>query len=104
MNCRHWITFFMARFFGVLLFCIPLQTRAVDSDSDGLPDWWEMQYFSNVTSGIATDFSDGDSFNNLEEYIAGTDPTNATSAFEVSMESVPAGTVLQWEGGDGTGL
>ena len=51
-----------------------------DSDNDGLPDWWEMEYFGNLTtagfdaSGSYTDF-DKDGLNDFYEYLAGTDPT-----------------------------
>ena len=89
LKCCAW-------FCGVFLFLVTLPVEALDVDSDGLPDRWELQYFSNPTNAVASEFSDGDSFNNLEEYIAGTDPTNATSVFEVSMGSVQEGTVLQW--------
>ena len=45
-----------------------------DSDSDGLPDDWEMNYFGNLDYGPEDD-PDGDSLSNLGEYQAGTDPT-----------------------------
>lgn len=49
-----------------------------DSDGDGLPDWWEMQYFGGLQYG-ANDDPDGDGYTNLEEFNAGTDPTDATN-------------------------
>lgn len=45
-----------------------------DTDGDGLPDWWEIQYFGDLSQDGEGDF-DGDGYTNLEEYDAGTDPT-----------------------------
>ncbi len=45
-----------------------------DIDSDGLPDWWEIQYFGDLSQDGEGDF-DGDGYTNLEEYGAGMDPT-----------------------------
>ncbi|WP_170157263.1 right-handed parallel beta-helix repeat-containing protein [Roseimicrobium gellanilyticum] len=42
-----------------------------DSDSDGLPDWWELFHFSNLGSG-ALDDPDSDGRSNGEEYEDGT--------------------------------
>ncbi len=51
-----------------------------DEDGDGLPNYWENQY------AVADAYADGDSdgFNNLAEFIAGTDPTNQFSFFTVT--------------------
>lgn len=46
-----------------------------DIDDDGLPDWWEIQYFGDLSQDACGDF-DGDTFTNLEECEAGTDPTD----------------------------
>ncbi|MEE9224446.1 MAG: hypothetical protein V3U51_06845 [Thermoplasmata archaeon] len=48
-----------------------------DIDSDGLPDSWEIQYFGDLSQDGEGDF-DSDGFTNLEEYEAGTDPTDPT--------------------------
>lgn len=47
----------------------------VDSDGDGLPDWWETLYFGSATSAGPLDDPDGDRLTNLQEFLAGTDPT-----------------------------
>jgi alpha-galactosidase len=53
-----------------------------DSDGDGIPDWWMLQYFGHAT-GLASDKSraqddaDGDGLTNLQEYQIGTNPKNA---------------------------
>lgn len=45
-----------------------------DSDADGLPDDWEMQYFSDLDE-VATDDPDTDGLDNAAELDASTDPT-----------------------------
>jgi hypothetical protein len=55
-----------------------LQIAFADTDGDGLPDSWEMQYFGNLAQG-PNDDPDGDGFTNLQEYQAGTNPTDGNS-------------------------
>ncbi len=50
-------------------------TLLEDSDSDGLPDWWEMSFFTNL-SQTATNDADGDTLSNLAEYGYETDPAS----------------------------
>ncbi|GAA5130146.1 hypothetical protein JIN84_04275 [Luteolibacter yonseiensis] len=50
-----------------------------DTDGDGLPDGWEISIFGDL-SKTATDDTDGDTFNNLAEYNAG---SNANDSFSV---------------------
>ena len=50
-----------------------------DSDSDSLPDWWEIRWFGSTTNTTGGADYDGDLYTNLEEYEAGTDPTNILS-------------------------
>ncbi len=70
--------------FGVLalLLVVVLASRNIvadeDSDQDGLPDWWELEYFGDLSYG-ADDDPDLDYFTNLKEYEAGTDPTDEIS-------------------------
>jgi hypothetical protein len=49
-----------------------------DSNGNGIPDWWEMEYFGNLNQTAEGDF-DGDGVDNLDEYLEGTNPTNAAS-------------------------
>ncbi|RLA59008.1 MAG: hypothetical protein DRR04_09625, partial [Gammaproteobacteria bacterium] len=52
----------------------------LDGDDDGMPDAWEIQYFGS-TNELPSANWDSDQFVNLDEYIAGTDPTNPASFF-----------------------
>ena len=45
-----------------------------DVDGNGIPDWWELQYFSHIGNNPNAD-PDGDGLSNLQEYQNGTDPT-----------------------------
>jgi len=49
-------------------------TSPEDSDGDGMPDAWEVQYFGSLTQDAFSDF-DGDGISDLDEYLNGTDPT-----------------------------
>ncbi len=47
-----------------------------DSDADGVPDWYEIEYFGSLSQGAASD-SDGDGISLLNEYSGGTHPLYA---------------------------
>lgn len=55
-----------------------------DYDGDGLADAWEWNNFATLTNAAGGD-ADADGFNNLGEFVAGTQPTNATSLFRVTQ-------------------
>jgi len=50
-----------------------------DSDSDGLPDSWETQYFGSPAACDPNADADSDGLTNREEYQRGTNPTDADS-------------------------
>ena len=50
-----------------------------DSDGDGLPDWWEALYALAGNPDVDTD---GDGLSNRKEYVAGTNPQDASSSLE----------------------
>lgn len=68
----------------------------IDSDQDGLPDWWEDQYFAGQADPNVD--PDGDGMNNLGEYKAGTDPLDDQSLFAfISIDPQAAGGVrIEW--------
>jgi hypothetical protein len=55
-----------------------LATLFIDVNANGIPDSWEFAYFHKLVS--ATGDEDGDGVSNLQEYLDGTNPTNALSA------------------------
>ena len=59
------------------------QLSADDTDGDGLPDSWELQYFGKLSQD-SNDDPDGDGFSNKQEYAAGTDPTNGASYLHIT--------------------
>ncbi|MGI8602594.1 MAG: carboxypeptidase regulatory-like domain-containing protein [Verrucomicrobiales bacterium] len=54
-----------------------------DSDSDGLSDEFEQQYFGSPIAGDSAGDSDGDGATNPEEFLAGTDPIDSASVFRI---------------------
>ncbi|HWN94395.1 MAG TPA: lamin tail domain-containing protein, partial [Methylomirabilota bacterium] len=57
---------------------------AADTDGDGIPNSWEMQY--GLDPGNAADAnqdSDGDGMTNLQEYLAGTSPIDSNSQLKI---------------------
>ncbi|MBN1521254.1 MAG: zinc ribbon domain-containing protein [Candidatus Aureabacteria bacterium] len=58
-------------------YCGAIQ-KHTDSDKDGMPDYWEIRYsFDPEDETDAAEDADGDKYVNLEEYRAGSDPTNS---------------------------
>jgi hypothetical protein len=64
-----------------------------DSDADGLLDWWELKYFSNLSQTAEGDF-DSDGVSNGAEYVSGTSPIDETST-TYSISGTVAYTGLQ---------
>ena len=71
-----------------------------DSNANGLPDAWEAAY------GLSSPFwdADGDGMSNLEEYLAGTNPTNAASSLRITgvMRQGNGHITLSWSSVGGT--
>ena len=83
-----------------------IQVRKIadlDSDSDGIPDWWMLAYFNHPTgqvgdNSMAGQDADGDDMNTLQEYQAGTDPTDPDSVFEITrIDAVGTDLQLNWK-------
>ncbi len=65
------------------------KTGDVFSDTDGLPDWWRLAYFDHAVgedgdNSRAGEDADGDGRSNLQEYLSGTDPRDASSVFAIT--------------------
>lgn len=57
---------------------------SADSNQDGLPDGWSWRYgFNPSAPGWSAQDPDRDGMNNVQEYLADTDPTNALSRFQI---------------------
>lgn len=70
-----------------------------DGDSDGIPDWWELQYFGSTNVNLTLD-QDSDGVSNADEYVADTNPTNSASYLRFTeVLVVPAGLKMDWLGG-----
>lgn len=70
-------------------------TVLADTDADGLPDDWESGF--DLDAGNVADAAldpDGDGVANLDEYRAGTNPTNASSYLKVELRGVLSGTAV----------
>lgn len=65
-----------------------------DTDGDGIPDWWELQYFAGATNAQTGVDLDTDGVNNWNEYVAGTNPTNGNDYFEVVQTANSTGITL----------
>jgi alpha-amylase len=75
------------------------KTADLYSDTDGIPDWWRLAYFDHAT-GLAADKSrasddaDGDGRTNYQEYLAGTNPIDPTSNFQITNIRIQYSTVV----------
>lgn len=61
---------------------------AVDLDHDGLPDFWENYYFSNLDQTADGD-PDGDAQSNQDEFLHGTDPTQYDISGDADADGLP---------------
>ncbi len=73
-------------------------TWGEDDNADGLPDSWQAKYFGSAASAwpIAGADSDGDGNSNRDEFLAGTNPADGSSALRTSLENTQLGTLLAW--------
>jgi hypothetical protein len=65
-------------------------------DADGLPDWWENFYFGSYTNCTPGGHGDTDGYDNESEYIAGTNPNDASSFFTVSSGMGSSQMLIYW--------
>jgi hypothetical protein len=75
----------------------------LDTDDDGLPDWWESLYFGSPTAAEPADDDDADGWTNLEEYAAGTNPLQAPRTYYVDTRGDDSwdGLAPVWDGTHG---
>ncbi len=65
-----------------------------DTDGDGMPDAWELAHGLNPLFNDASLDADGDGVSNLDEFLAGTDPTNPSSLLR--LQWVPERSALRF--------
>ncbi|HEX4122203.1 MAG TPA: hypothetical protein VH619_16420 [Verrucomicrobiae bacterium] len=79
---------------------ITVGNRTGSSWNDGIPDTWRLLNFGSVSNMLsaANADPDGDGASNWQEYIAGTNPQDATSVFQFQPTTGTPGSgfVLQW--------
>jgi len=56
------------------VFLADTMTVPMDTNTNGLPNIWEMRYFGGITAASVLGDDDRDGVNNLSEFIAGTNP------------------------------
>ncbi len=62
-----------------------LNDQVMDSDRDGLYDWWEQQYLGGLAYYTTND-ADGDGVFNIGEYLTGLNPTNSDTDADGLMD------------------
>jgi len=72
----------------------------LDTDSDGLPDWWEQQFYSSNTAAEPDGDEDDDGQTNLAEYALGTNPLGPYYV-DVDGEDYWDGLAAVWDGNHG---
>jgi Tol biopolymer transport system component len=81
--------------------------QPLDSDGDGIPDWWMIQYFVHPTGqasdlSLAQDDADGTGMSNLDKFLAGLNPTNPASLFRItSINQQGTNMLISWQAGGG---
>jgi hypothetical protein len=63
---------------------VPIDTLVLDTNGNGLPDWWEIRWFGAITNISALSDSDSDGTPNINEYVASTDPLSAGNPFRIT--------------------
>ena len=65
----------------------------VDTDKDGIPDWWEQRYFGGVTNAIANQ-TGTNGLTYLQTYLAGLNPENTNDRLLLTKT---VGRKFNWE-------
>jgi hypothetical protein len=77
------------------MFVVNTGGAAIDTDADGLPDAWELQWFGSLSYSGNED-TDGDGLSNAAELFAGTDPSNPQSTLKGSIRVTGGQIIISW--------
>ena len=74
------------------------RTYGVDANNDGIPDEWQIANWGTNSSkwGAPNEDSDGDGLTNYQEFLAGTDPRDATSNLKTRVQNVQGALYFKW--------
>ncbi len=61
----------------------------IDTDGDGIPDWWAKRHSGSKTGLDAASDADADGMTALQEFAAGTNPNDPDSKFVLSFKAEP---------------
>jgi hypothetical protein len=68
-----------------------------DTDKDGIPDWWELQYAASITNANPNATAVNGINTLMQCYIAGIDPTDKNSSFKLTeVRPLTSGNNLLW--------
>jgi len=73
-------------------------TWGEDANGDGLPDDWQTLYFGSDSNNwpVVSADTDGDGISDRSEFLAGTNPRNASSSLHVGVQARSGQTHLVW--------
>ncbi|HXI83470.1 MAG TPA: thrombospondin type 3 repeat-containing protein [Verrucomicrobiae bacterium] len=70
---------------GALVYSSLLLDPNQSTAGDGIPNGWKLSHgLDPFDPNLGSEDADGDGLSNLQEYLAGTDPTNSASAFRIT--------------------
>jgi hypothetical protein len=88
---------------GQLVYDQVILATNLSAVGDGIPNGWKQQHgLDPFDPNLGSEDADGDGMSNLQEYLAGTDPTNSASVFRItSIAQVGTNMLVTWTMGSG---
>jgi hypothetical protein len=88
---------------GTLLYNQLVLDPNLSAVGDGIPNGWKQQYgLDPLDPNVGSEDTDGDGMSNLQEFLAGTDPTNSASSFRImSVTGTGSDLFVTWMTGVG---